>query len=705
MADFSGIAPAVEVAPLLWALPLVPSAGALLAARAARMEEEPEGGTGWLAPASVWLALLAALPLVYRLARLDGSGRLLVAPGPLLFRAGTIDLHLGLSFDPTGALLALTLLLIASLGQLALATSPLPLRRQLTLAAFAAAATAAALLALLASCPLMAALGSGALTLLGLLAIRAHHEEAPLGASPLAGEILLWTAAAILTWGQTGSWASGELVLAPRPAVVPVIREAANATRPASSGASLTLGSLPGARVFLDNNAQPLAEAPFARVPVPSGPHTITVDPGHGMNIVDIRNFRIPEGAEISLLRADGAADPHGSQALFALRNDKELVVLRSRLAEGRLLGAPVATWAAGLLLLGLTLKALPLRAGATARRPRALALLVPQVGSLLVVTHLGARWLPLLGVLGGWPTWPAWAAMGAAAWMALVSFRETQPGRALGLGGAAAVVSSLAAASAGATTASVLLGVTLSSAAGLGLWILAQLEPSGRPFELASFQGTASTTEARWLKLSYAALIGLLPVGFGFLEALRVPGRSALLHLPLAALLGASIGRVVYAVTEGERPLPMPPKNQRRDEEEPDDVIIDPSLAGLPARLTLVLGAWLVLVGPLGASALYEAPLASWLTSTPALRASVPAVTALMVLQWVLLTGAGLLGARWSRVRYGTGRPERWQEAEATQAPQRAVGLVIDTLGGWATQGARQVARFGARLSGPFNG
>ena len=675
MPDFSGSVPGVEVALLLWAMPLLPLAGALLASRMALLDEEPDGAALWAAPVFTWLSLLAALALVYRLAVLPGASRLLVAPGPVLLRLGSVDLHLGLGFDASSALASLVLLAVASLAQVGLAASPVALHRlQGTLGAVAGA-TAAGLLALLASCPLGMAVGSGALTLLGALACGVTGPGSSLprrAALPLAGDVLLWIGGAVLGWGLTGAWSSDDFVPAASPRFVAVPREGTASRLTVTQGQGyLTLATTPGARVFLDNNREPFAEAPFARRPLPAGPHTISIEPGPGMDAVELKKIRVEEGSEVALVRARGAGEAHGIAALLSLREGKEPVVPRGRLETGRWGGLPVGAGAGALLLVGLLLRGLPPWAPVSSPLPRALRLLVPQVGGLLVVALVAVRWLPLLGVSAGWPSWLPVLALAGAAALALVGLTERQPARALGFGGSASVLIGAAAAAAGAPEAAALQGAVASLALALGLWALAQIERQEAPWELAAHQGTPQEGAARWLKLSYAGLLGLLPLGFGLLEAARALGSARWLLLPLLPLLGASLGRAIYAVTEGEGPR-QESRNLRREE---DQVLpareSDPALDSLPARLSPVLGVALALLGPLGAAAIYEAPVASWLASTPSIRAPLPPVSAPLFLFWVVLTPAALLGARWARGRHGERRRANWAELEPSRQPQ----------------------------------
>ena len=94
---------------------------------------------------------------------------------------------------------------------------------------------------------------------------------------------------------------------------------------------------------------------------------------------------------------------------------------------------------------------------------------------------------------------------------------------------------------------------------------------------------------------------------------------------------------------------------------------------------------------------------LASWLASTPAVRAAPPPTSALTFGLWLLLSAAGLLGARLARGLHGARRPEDWASEEPSRQPQAALLA--------AGQGARRLldaltsasARLGARLSAPF--
>ncbi|MCS6901412.1 MAG: hypothetical protein RMJ98_17320 [Myxococcales bacterium] len=685
MPDFSGFVPSVEVALLLWALPLLPLAGALLSFRMALLDEEPDSAALWAAPVSIGLALLAAVALAYRLAVLPGASRVLVAPGPTLLCLGSIDLHLGLSLDAFSSLASLLLLTVASLAQVGLATSSVTLHRLQGTLGTVAGATAAGLLALLASCPLVMVIGSGLLTLLGALACGASGPGSTLPkgvALPLIGDVLLWGGAAVVTWGLTGTWGADGFIPAVRPYFVAVVREgeAARPTAPQGQG-YLTLTTNPGARVFLDNRLEPFAEAPFVRHPLSAGPHSISVEPGPGMDRVELRKIRVEEGSEVVLVRAQGANESHGIVALCLLKEGREPVVARGRLGSVSWGGLPVSVWVAVLLLAGFLLRVIPPVAPVSSSLPRTLRLLVPQVGGVLLAVLAAVRWLPLLGVESGWSSWLLVFPLAGTAMLALLGLVESQPARALGFGASSCTLLAISAAAAGAPEAALLQGAVVALALALALWGLALIERQEAPWELAAYQGTSTEPATRWLKLAYAGLLGLLPLGFGVLEVARALGVARWLLPVLVPLLGASLGRVIYIVTEGKAPSQESRNLRRREASGLPTRPSDPVLDALLVRLSPVLGVVLVTLGPMGAATLYEAPVASWLASAPALRSSLPPVSASLFAFWAMLSPVALLGARWARSRYGEHRPGDWEDQEKSRLPQALLRVAGQAL------------------------
>jgi hypothetical protein len=70
---------------------------------------------------------------------------------------------------------------------------------------------------------------------------------------------------------------------------------------PDAEGASLTLASVPGALVFLDEARTPIARAPFVRVSVPTGTHSIRIHPGSAGEDT-VLNESIADGSTTALV-------------------------------------------------------------------------------------------------------------------------------------------------------------------------------------------------------------------------------------------------------------------------------------------------------------------------------------------------------------------------------------------------------------------
>jgi hypothetical protein len=687
MPEYSGALPFIEHASLVWALPALPFLAALWLGWSSwggrdRPAEGPDSPGRWVGPLAALGSLLAALSLAYRLGGASGGSRSLLAPGWAVAQIGSLDLSVGLALDSLGATLVIALLLLGGAGQLALALGKPAGYTRLAAASWL---TGGAVLAALADGWVTASLGLG---LLGL-GVALLLEGAAGAGRALAGAVLLALAGGVIFWSLDGSWSTSGFVPEGAPRLVALAR-GGDASRP---NGALTVPELSGARVRLDGSSTVLGVAPFFRLPIPAGLHSVRVDAGPGSDESEVRNFRVQPGGEVGIVVVGPTARFHGLALLAGVKLGDRPLPAFARLTAGPLAPAGLAGLA---LLLVIGLWCYP-------GSDRPLDVLLGQLVPLGAVGAVAARGLPLAARSPGWSTGLAAAALLGALALAALARWSRGAGGPVGAASGALVLVAAAALACGAVEAGVVLLVSVLLGAAALLWGAWLVERAAGQPGLEAGEGTSEIAGATaLLKVGYALLIGLPPLGGALAigEVLRVlwggPGPAA--ALVLVAVLGLAsraIGRVVYALTEvasGE----VLPKNTRKGRPSLPPETEGPAGAAVPVGVGLaVLGAG---VGLVGGSTLFAGPLSDWLGTSAVVR-STPApgsvaAAALLVVGWV----AALAAARLARIRFGEARKPGWEHAD--EAPDGALRLLAGARGAVAAAGAA-VASIDERASG----
>ncbi len=242
--------------------------------------------------ASVALAAVATLAHVAVLRRDPARTGVLVEYAARGVRIGHLDAPVALSFDSLSAL-ACTLACAVCLAAAALVAWRPPPGGGGRELAWIELALSGALLSFLADGLVALSLGwAVAAASIGWLAgwsdPKAGVLAATRGAFALAALLL---GGSLLFWGLGGTWRGDDYVGDSRPAFVAVrtggLDEAARLDAAETGRASLTLTSMPGAAVFVDEAPAPAMTTPFVAAPLTAGPHTLLLRPGVESN--DIR--------------------------------------------------------------------------------------------------------------------------------------------------------------------------------------------------------------------------------------------------------------------------------------------------------------------------------------------------------------------------------------------------------------------------------
>jgi hypothetical protein len=127
-----------------------------------------------------------------------------------------------------------------------------------------------------------------------------------------AGIATLTIAASLLFWGFGGAWWEAEYLPDPglRFAAMRSDEESPGATPQATDEdpdepgpGSITLTSMPGASVFIDEARTPAMRAPFVRAALPAGSHVLRVHPGGATADVAVGPFTLGSGETITLVQ------------------------------------------------------------------------------------------------------------------------------------------------------------------------------------------------------------------------------------------------------------------------------------------------------------------------------------------------------------------------------------------------------------------
>jgi hypothetical protein len=347
----------------LWLVVAAPLLGALWQAVVARrMIERARGSTGHARElararqaALVFVGLAAAATLAHALMLSGVAG-----PGEhALFervargvRVGVLDVGIDLVLEPTSAVVC-ALTCGAALAAAARLAGSWRVWACLELAL--AGALAAVLADGFATLALAWALGGAAAA---SVAAWGGERPAVIAGTRAVGAIgALLLGAAILFWGLGGGWQGADYApdLGPRFVAASVARSDTQDT----PGAWLTMTSVPGARLFLDDARVPLeagrhaVRSPFARVPVTPGIHGLRIHPGDGADDTVVDRVTFGEGEELALVPLGPTLSFREIAAQLALRDERGERPARRELASRTApLGFGVPTAALGVLLL-----------------------------------------------------------------------------------------------------------------------------------------------------------------------------------------------------------------------------------------------------------------------------------------------------------------------------------------------------------------
>jgi hypothetical protein len=133
---------------------------------------------------------------------------------------------------------------------------------------------------------------------------------------------------ALLFWGLGGSWDDDGYTPETHPRVV-----AAHVGTPAGE-ASLTMTSLAGAAVFLDDARTSSLRAPFVRAPLAAGPHALRIHPGDGADEALLPHIEVAPGEEIALIPLGPTLSFHTMSDQLALRDHVGAAVVRRVVEE-----------------------------------------------------------------------------------------------------------------------------------------------------------------------------------------------------------------------------------------------------------------------------------------------------------------------------------------------------------------------------------
>jgi hypothetical protein len=161
------------------------------------------------------------------------------------------------------------------------------------------------------------------------------------GAAALAG---LLVGAALLFWGLGGGWDDEGYTPDPHP------RFAAVHGGVGPGDASITMTSLPGALVYLDDARTSSLRAPFVGVPLAAGPHAIRMHFGDGAQDASVR-AEAASGDRIALVPLGPTLSFHTMADELSVRDAHGTQGVR-RAAEDRLAPGGIAVMAGALLIL-----------------------------------------------------------------------------------------------------------------------------------------------------------------------------------------------------------------------------------------------------------------------------------------------------------------------------------------------------------------
>jgi hypothetical protein len=240
--------------------------------------------------AGVGLATGATLGHVVAL----GPRRAFVQPFAAGAHIGPVDASFGLCFDPLAAI-GCAFACVVALG-VAGYLSTRPAGRSWLIWAWIELALAGAIVSLIADgVPTLAlgwtlAMGAGA-WLGGWSEPRAGQFVATRGAAGLGALVL---GGALLFWGLGGAWRGEDYMREVGPSFAPL--------RTGAGPGAVSLMTLPGASVYVDDAKLPAASAPFAGLPVQPGRHELRIHSGSGSDDAVVDVVMPPEGGRFAIV-------------------------------------------------------------------------------------------------------------------------------------------------------------------------------------------------------------------------------------------------------------------------------------------------------------------------------------------------------------------------------------------------------------------
>jgi hypothetical protein len=432
----------------LWLVVAMPLLGALWQVVVARRMIERARGSGGharelgrarqAALVSIGLAAAATLAHALMLSRAQGPGEhaLFERLGRGV-RVGVLDAGIDLVLEPMTAV-ACALICGAALAAAARLAGSWRVWACLELA------LAAALTALLADGFVALAfawtLGGAAAA---LVAAWGGERPAVIAGTRAVGAIgALILGAAILFWGLGGGWPGADYV--PDVDARFVAASVARSDPQDAPGAWLTMTSVPGARLFLDDARVPIAagrraiRAPFVRLPVSPGIHSLRIHSADGTEDTVVDQVSFADGEELAIERVGPSLTFHEIAAQLSLRDERgDRPARRALAARAAPLGLGVPSAALGVLLLAAWAIAAPLgrtEAPATPKgrsapapsspAPTMLALFVQCVASPALGVVLLVRMTPVASLASQpWLVAGVAAGMLGAAWRARVGW------------------------------------------------------------------------------------------------------------------------------------------------------------------------------------------------------------------------------------------------------------------------------------------
>ncbi|HEY3815725.1 MAG TPA: hypothetical protein VGL81_01060 [Polyangiaceae bacterium] len=339
MPDYAGTLQRLALSRTLWLVVAWPLVGLLwqLAVSRRRIARAGDAGAVLRELASARAAGLGCIALTATatlghallLARLPVGARALFEPVARGARFGDVDAGVVMLLDPR-ALAACGLVCAVTLGAgVVLATRPAP-ERGWRPWAWLQLALAGALVSVLADGFLTVAVGWALASAAGAWLAGWHDPRVGVvagtrGAAALAAMLV---GSALLFWGFGGSWDEDGYTPEVHPRVVTVDVGAV------PGQAALTMTSLAGAAVFLDDARVASLHAPFMRATLAPGPHALLIRPGDGADDTVLPRVEAAPGHALALVPLGPTLSFHTMADELSLRDHEGTPVVRHVVEE-----------------------------------------------------------------------------------------------------------------------------------------------------------------------------------------------------------------------------------------------------------------------------------------------------------------------------------------------------------------------------------